>query len=381
MRAGPRKIRVLNAVGVMDIGGAEMLLMSILRSPLSRGVLFDFVVRERKPGAFDEEVAALGGTVICCPHDKGALAYARGLWRILRNHGPYDVFHSHMHFFDGLALAVAALAGVPIRISHSHAAGDAKPSTPTRWLQRTVLRSSIRASATHRLGVSEASYRALFGSACVHSPNSRILRNGIDIPADRTSRREAVRAELGIPSGSTLVGHVGRFDEHKNQSFLLSCFHELRKRDQNARLLFIGDGDLRGDVLRRAAELGLSGAVTDVGVRSDVHRLLDALDLFIFPSVAEGFGLALVEAQAHGLPCLASAAVPREADIGLGLVSFMDLAAGPAAWASRALELGAAKRSSRDYWGALADSGYDMREIIPFWLSLYDPQRFEGCSA
>ncbi len=349
--------------------------MSVLRSSLNERFQFDVLVREPEPGALEPEVRELGSRIIRCPRRRNPLAYLTQLRKILREYGPYDVVHSHLHLFDGLVLAAAAVAGVPLRISHSHNARDSRRPTPLRVLQRLLLGAALGVSATHRVGVSEASYWAQFGARCAHSGRSKILRNGIEVSSLQNAPevRAAVRRELGIPEDAKLIGHVGRFDEHKNHAFLLSCFDELCRRDDGWQMVLVGDGPLRRRVMDRSEELNLRSLIADLGVRADVHRILQAMDVFLFPSLYEGFGIALLEAQAHGLPCVASTKVPADADAGLGLVTYMDLSAGPTAWAAEASRRVGPARSYADCRAALRRAGYDMRDIVKEWASLYQP--------
>jgi glycosyltransferase involved in cell wall biosynthesis len=368
-------MRILHAVGGMNRGGTEMLVMNVLRNAPAKDFQFDVLVRERKPGAFDHDVKKLGVRIIPCPHEDGSWPYIRRLKKILHDYGPYDVVHSHTHFFDGLILAVAATAGVPVRISHSHTTRVSRESTPLRLLQSLVLKTSIRRCATHRVAVSEASYRSLFGAACDHTERSKIIRNGVDMTAfgDKPGLRSTVRKELGIPEEVKVLGHVGRFDKGKNHAFLLACFDELCRHDDRWRMVLVGDGPLRRSIMDRAVALNRCQKILDLGERDDVDRVLEAMDAFAFPSLYEGFGIALLEAQAHGLPCLVSSEVPAEADAGLGLVTFMDLSAGPAAWALAVAELGRGTAVHAAPKVALAKAGYDMLDRIPEWLELYAP--------
>jgi glycosyltransferase involved in cell wall biosynthesis len=348
--------------------------MNVLRNAPAEQFQFDVLVRELKPGTFDQDVRKLGARIIPCSHQDGSWAYIRRLKKILHDHGPFDVVHSHTHFFDGLILAIAAMAGVPMRISHSHTTTKASgKGAPKRLLQGLALRTAIRRCSTHRVAVSEESYRSLFGSACCHTERSKIIRNGVDVAAfsDQPGLRSTIRKELGVPEDVKVLGHVGRFDEGKNHAFLLACFDELCRSDDRWRLVLVGDGPLRRSILDRAVALNRHRQLLDLGERDDVDRVLGAMDVFIFPSLYEGFGIALLEAQACGLPCLASSEVPPEADAHLGLVTFMDLSDGPWAWASKLAELGRRPLSNAAPKDAITRAGFDMRDRIPEWLELY----------
>ena len=112
-------------------------------------------------------------------------------------------------------------------------------------------------------------------------------------------------------------------------------------RDQpNVRFLLVGDGALRPEIEASARELGIEKNVVFAGARTDVPRLmLGAMDVFLFPSLREGLGLSVVEAQAAGLPCLVSEVVPRDACVVAGAVSYASVGEGAVSWTRQLIAL------------------------------------------
>jgi glycosyltransferase involved in cell wall biosynthesis len=180
---------------------------------------------------------------------------------------------------------------------------------------------------------------SLFGADWQDSQKTRILHCGIDLaPFCASVNRAAVRAEMGIAADALVLGHVGRFFEQKNHEFLVEIAAEVAKREPRAILLLVGDGPLRTQTEQKVASLGLRDRVIFAGVRADVHQLmLGAMDVFVFPSLYEGLGLVLIEAQAAGIPCVISDTVPQEADLVLPLMRRVSLSASPAIWAEALL--------------------------------------------
>jgi len=197
-----KPIRVLHVVGGMNRGGTETWLMHILRNTDREKFHMDFLVHTSERCAYDDEIRALGSKVIFCANPSRPLQYIRNLKRILKEHGPYDVVHSHLHHFSGLVLYAAHMAGISIRIAHSH--NDTliidKRSKFARKIYLTLMKHLIRRHATCGLAASRPAAVALYGANWETDPRWRVLYCGIDLAPFRESIcRAQVRTELGIP--------------------------------------------------------------------------------------------------------------------------------------------------------------------------------------
>jgi glycosyltransferase involved in cell wall biosynthesis len=344
-----RPIRILHFVRRMKRGGIETWLMHVLRHIDRERFQMDFMVHTARPHVLDKEVRALGSKVIPCLHPGRPWTFARNFRRVLREHGPYDVVHSHVHYYSGWVLRLAREQSVPVRIAHSHS-DTSRDGATAGFLRRRYLATMkrwITRHATLGLAASRPAAASLFGPDWKADPRWRVLYCGVDLaPFGAEVDRAAVRAELGIPADAFVLGHVGRFMEPKNHVFLVDIAAEVARREPNMRLLLVGDGSLEPAIRRRAAEVGLEERVVFAGSRGDVPRLmLGGMDAFVFPSLYEGLGLVLVEAQAAGLPCVLSDVVPEEADLVGPLVERVALAEPASRWANavlRARDAGAA---------------------------------------
>lgn len=333
-------IRVLHVVGAMDRGGVETWLMNVLRCTDRSRVAMDFLVHREARGAYDDEIEALGARIWRCPRTGGPFAYAARFLRALRDHGPYRVVHSHVFWYSGWVLALARHAGVPSRIAHCHTGGMQRAAGAWRRAYERVMRAAIFANSTSGFGISETAGEALFGPRWRVDPRYELLLYGFDFSRFHAAiDRGAVRDRFGIPAGRRVIGHVGRFSAVKNHEFLVRVFHRLVERGCDGHLLLVGGGELEEDVRRQVATLGLAGRVTLAGVQSDVPLFLRSMELMIFPSHYEGLGIVLLEAQAAGIPTLASASVPPEAAVVPALVERRPLAEGEDAWAAAAERL------------------------------------------
>jgi glycosyltransferase involved in cell wall biosynthesis len=336
--------RVLNVLGGLNRGGAETWMIQVLRCMKEASdVRLDFLVHTDGPFHYQAEAEALGSRVIVCKGVHCPPLYAWNLLRILRNYGPYRVIHSHNHYFSGIVLLVAAAAGVPVRVAQSHSDTrhvDAQAG-PYRRIYTRLMKRLIWSCATVGTAVSKRAADALFPPDWRKHPKWQVMLPGIDPgPFTTPVDAEALRGELHIPAGVTVIGHVGRFDSLKNQKFFLGVAAEYLKSAPETVFLLVGEGPLRKDIERQAGELGIAENTRFAGVRKDVPALMrGVMDAFVFPSVLEGLPLVLLEAQAAGLPCLISETIAEESDIVPALMHRESLQASPACWAARARRL------------------------------------------
>jgi glycosyltransferase involved in cell wall biosynthesis len=371
-----RPVRILHVVGGMDRGGVETWLMHVLRNIDRDRFRMDFLVHADRRCAYDDEIESLGSSLHVCPSPSHPLRYARTFVRILREQGPCDVVHSHVHHFSGLTLRLASAVGVRVRIAHSHT--DTTNIDSRSLLYRRaylqVGRRWISQYASSKVAVSSQAAACLFGPTWEFDPDTSIVYCGLNfgsfaVPADRA----AVRHELGLAPSDFVIGHVGRFEAVKNHGILLLILAEALKSKPDARLLLIGCGPLEEPIREAATRLGIADRVRFAGARPDVARLmLGAMDVFVMPSFFEGLGLAAIEAQAAGLPTILSDQIPAEVDIGCGLAHFVSLADPPSQWASRILQHAEQDRIRQpDALACASQSHFNVQKSIEALCQLY----------
>lgn len=351
-------IRILQVVTQMDRAGLETMLMNYYRQIDRECLQFDFLKHREKSGAYDKEIIALGGRIYHVPAiaPRSFPRYLKALETFFTEHPEYRVVHSHLDALSGFVLQAAKKAGLPVRIAHSHNNGFERDY---KFPIRLAAKQLLPMCATHYWGCSSEALRFLFGKNLMSDPKWRILPNAIDL--DRftfspTVRRE-IRQELEL--GDALVlGHIGRICYQKNQEFLLEIFAEVKKRREDTILLLIGDGKDREVLLERARKLRVEDSIRMMGVREDIPRLLQGMDLFLLPSRFEGLGIVLLEAQAAGLWCLVSDRVSREGNLA-GQVVYWPLERSPADWAEKALAL-AEKGRAVVRREVFREAGYDI---------------------
>ncbi len=354
-------LRVLQVVTKMDRGGLETMLMNYYRNIDRSLVQFDFLLHREEKGAYDDEILSLGGRIYHVPRlNPLNPEYYKALNRFFKDHR-YDIVHSHLDCTNSFPLRAAKKAGVPNRIVHVH---STKLDFDYKFPVRAVSKLLTPHYATDFFACGEAAGRWAF-------PHEQftVMRNAIEVKKylPNQNLRQRVRNGFGL-SSEFVVGHVGRFDPAKNHGFLLKVFSELKKVEPNAKLLLVGDGERMHSVRDEVFRLGLEQDVILTGVRSDVNELMQAMDVFVMPSLYEGFPVVMVEAQASGLPCLMSDKVPSESALVDGLVASVPLSEGVDTWVDAILKTKGIERT--DHFEELSDKGFDIKTAAN-WLTDY----------
>ena len=315
-------LRVLHAVVNMNRGGAETFIMNLYRNIDRSKIQFDFLTS--KPGVFDDEIKALGGIIHRIPYisEVGHFGYKRALNDFFAKHSSYKIVHAHMDRMSGIVLQAAKKNSIPNRIAHSH--NTQSEGGVAARLYKWFAGTSISTSANQYVACTYDAATWLFQKK---SKETYIMKNGIESDLFKYSEeiRKLKRTELGISDNTLVLGHVGRFAKQKNHSMLIDIFAKVQQRCPNSLLLLAGEGPLRSSIEKKVSNLQLADKVAFLGVQTNVNHLMQAFDLFVFPSHHEGLGIVLIEAQASGLPCVISEKIPKEVDLGIGLVTQLPL--------------------------------------------------------
>ncbi len=347
-------LRVMHIVGAMNRAGVETWLMNLARVTDPTLTEFTFVKHSFEESAYDQEIRQLGHRVVVVPLRGNAVSYVLTLRRVLRSLPRFDAVHAHVGHFSGIALAAGWWARTPVRIAHSHS-DSRSVQRQSGLIRRVYLRASsalARIFATRGLASSPEACESLFRRAPSPSGKYQVLPTGIDLsqlPVARANLRE----ELGVPSDTRLICHVGRFVEVKNHELLVDVARVWDSAGPDFRLLLIGDGPLRPAIERKVDAANLRHRVRFLGTRSDILSVLAEVDLVVLPSLYEGVSIVLLEAQASGCPVLMSAHLSASGVVVPSLVTRCDVAAGANEWAQAALEASARVRSREDREAAL----------------------------
>lgn len=320
-------IRVLQVLGSLQRGGTEAYVMNHYLAFNKTKIKCDFLILNTEYiSAYEEDIQKLGGRIITSKKINtycSSLAYLRELKKIIENNGPYDVVHSHVDIHNYLVMLSSRLARVPLRISHCHGVVPKYSDSIKQRVSSYAKKMINLFSANKYLACSFEAAQSLYGT---HKAN--ILPNGIDLQLYANKDSEQclrLRRDYNIPENVFVIGNITRFDDNKNQLFLLDIFAEIKKIKNDAILVLGGPGEKSyiEMVVSKIKSYDLTDSVRLIGVRDDVRHWMHLMDVYVFPSKHEGFGIVLLEAQAAGLPCITSDTVPKTTDF--GLVSFLNL--------------------------------------------------------
>lgn len=339
--------------GPMNRGGIEAFMMNYLRHMDLNRIHIDFAVRGPEKGTYDDELESLGCKIYRLPQrSKHPIHFQKELKNVLKM-GDYQIIHSHADAMSCWILKVAKECGVPVRIAHSHNTQHLTTNL-IKFQLNEVARKNINKFATDRFACSEAAGKWLFGDS-----SFKVIHNAIDTKdyAFDLKKRNLIREKFGVSDETILLGHVGRFDTQKNHAFLIEMFATISKKNANYKLMCVGDGWLRKDIENSIQQNDLSEKVILAGQQENARDFYNAFDLYVFPSLFEGFGFALIEAQANGLTCVCSERVPKETNVS-GNYKMFYLPLEKVQWVNKLLDLGRPDRY--DGGNCVVEHGYDI---------------------
>lgn len=365
--------KVLIICAGLQYGGVERFVANIIKFAPSNEFQFDYLVFDGLNDAFVPEIIENGGRVIDLPLPyQGYYRYVKKLGEII-DKNQYDVVHSHTQFNSGINLWVAKKHKVPIRIAHSHTTAHENTVSLKRRLYESFMRRMIKHNATHYCACGVEAGKWMYGN----TPFT-IVSNGIDTDkyAFSEKSRSIIRAQHLINPSTFIIGHSGSIIKLKNHEFLIRMLPEIRVIKKNAELMFIGKGS--DEEIHRLKIIASNCNVIDyvhfIGAVMNVNDYLSSFDVFAFPSLREGTPLALLEAQANGLPCIISDTIPQDAIV-TDLVTQLPLD-DKAAWISYICST--ERNDPQKYKELVSKSGFDANKSYQELFEMYQNKEITG---
>ena len=366
-------LRILLLFTIMNRGGAESMVMNYYRKMDRSKIQFDFLVHRPEKGAFEDEIISLGGRIFRMPpiFPQNYFEYRKKIKEFFSLHKEYRIIHSHMSELGYWAFKEAKRQGIPVRICHAHNTPDFSKlgfREQIKRIPRWYFKTRIRKLTTDMFMCGIESGIWLFGK---HNSNKFVMMKNV-IDAKRfqynVDIRNRIRENLGLKD-QFVIGHVGRFNEQKNHSFLIDIFYEIYKKNSNSTLLLIGDGPLKDNVLSKVKSRNLMKQVRFLGIRNDINDLMQAMDVFLLPSLFEGLPVVLVEAQASGLPCYTSEKVVTKDSSITTLVKYISVKESANSWAQIILN-GMITFNRKSTYFEITRNGWDIDTNVD-WLQNY----------
>lgn len=306
-------IRVLHNIASLHFGGAQSFVMNVYRNIDRSKIQFDFVVTPEEKRDLYEQVEQMGGRIFVAPKYTGKNHFSYCKWwdDFFIEHPEYHIIHGHVRSTAAIYLKIANRHGL-VTIAHSHSTSN---GSGIEAMIKDIMQIPIRDTADYLFACSDKAGEWLYGKKAILQKKYKMIPNGIDLKlfAFNEEKRKCIREKLGIAKDTFVVGHVGRFTAPKNHKFLIELFAEYHRINQKSKLLLVGNGDLFETVKQQIIQLEISKDVILVGSKDNTEDYYQAMDVFVFPSLWEGLGIAILEAQANGLKCLVSNNIPKEA--------------------------------------------------------------------
>lgn len=353
------KILVVMNSSKVKLGGGIIQVILNYRDQLVGGPIeYSFAINIENDNELIDKLTCHGENYYYLPDKKKSLIkYMISLYNVC-NKKNFDAIHIHGNSATMIIeLLIASICGIKIRIVHCH---NSKCEHP--YLNK-ILKPVFKHLYTKAVACSEIAGEWIFGKN-----NFAILHNAIDLNLFHFSedKRHEIRNKLNISDDTLVVGHVGNFNEQKNQEFLIKIFYNLQIRYKTA-LILLGTGNLEEKIKEMVMSYTIEDKVFFIGMRTDVYNWMFAMDIFVFPSKWEGLGMVAIEAQACGLSVLASDQVPISVKI--GDVHFLSLDASIEEWSTAIIKISHNKHKRLINASDFID--YDIRKEKNRLLDLY----------
>lgn len=327
-----KKIKVLHIISGYG-GGISSHIRNLAKEIDSTRIIFDVAGFTEYSQEFIEEIQNINGKVLIFPRPKkvGYIKFLENTVKTMQQNGPYDIVHCHISGYRSIIFRlICSYLGIKTMLLHAHSSSSREDSnTKISIIKRKLNQIISRISATKMISCSTEASTYTFGEKAVDKDTIVYIPNSI--PSEKyminLNQEEIVtiKEKHNISTSALVIGHVGRFSYEKNHIFMVQLIKRMALNNKDFVWIFIGDGDLEKNVKKLISEENLERYVRFLGRREDANLLYKIMDVLILPSIYEGLPTVLIEAQAAGIPCVISNSITREADMGMGIVKYVDL--------------------------------------------------------
>ncbi|WP_337814533.1 glycosyltransferase family 1 protein [Intestinibacter sp.] len=362
-----RTMDILHVVGTLNMGGAETMIVNIMKNINSNQFKFDFVVSGDEEGYYEKEVKKMGANVHhITKRSISFFKYYLDLYKIIKEYG-YKIIHFHTQnsLLTSLAIAFVRLAGAKTIIVHSHNTNDWR-GKKLIYLHK-IFRPILGILTNVKLSCGKEAADWLYGT----DKNVIIIPLPVDCEKFKYSveRKEALIQHYNFEN-KTIYAHAGRFIDVKNHDFLIDIFREINKVDENSILLLMGTGELMDAIKSKVTNYGLEKKVLFLGNVNDVFNKLIMADVFLLPSKYEGFPTVVLEAQAAGVPCIISDSITSKIAI-TDLVNRLPLSGTAKEWADVTLRTSKNDNKAREIYNSIISEKYDINVTVDKISEIY----------
>ena len=367
-----KKYSILQVCVDLDGGGIDRYLYNYCT--IIQDIHFDFAAIDNKNGILEKPLTQYGYNIYKIPRiTQGFIQNYKAFKRVMSSHH-YDAVHVHLGFYGFLALLAAKKCGIKTRIVHAHIAFV--PENYKEKMIRKILTFVTKRLATNMAACGIDAAKWVWGENSYKEGKVIVHNNAINTNLYKfnNDQRIATRKSLGISDETLLVGHIGRLCDQKNQKRLIEIFYEISKEVDNSKLILLGfkESSYSADLEVLIKKYSLQDKVFVLGVRDDVHILLNAMDVFVFPSKFEGLPFTLIETQCNGLYSLSSSAVSKYVKVS-DCLDFLSLNENNKTWAEKAISL-SRKGHCENAIKQVVSAGYDLEveasKLKTYYLSL-----------
>lgn len=361
--------RILCIVSAMNTGGAETFLMKLYRNIDRTKIQFDFCVNT-KNNFYEDEINQLGGNIYVVEQKTKNLFKSFHQTKDLVKRNKYNtVIRVNQHSLSTIDLLAAKAGGATNLVMRS---SNAASGSISKEVLHKVFSFLPKFIPTVKLAPSKLAAEYTFGKKAVKNEKVIILQNGLPIEQFRyrDDIRSRLRKEFNVEDKLVIL-HVGRFSKQKNHRFLLEVFNEVLKKNKDAILLSVGNGELEDDIKQQAIKLGIIDKIIFTGRRSDVNEIYNMADIFLFPSLFEGMPNTVIEAQTSGLPCLISDSITSEVEV-TDIVKSISLEESERSWADELLKLYECNSDNNrlNYSVIMEENGYDVKDVVDMFSKI-----------